>query len=223
MESASEPEKVKVKHLGHCFRNSRTAGIEGAKGLDTSQIEEDLAHAKAQRKLLQKEAPALRTIEIRTKHLQAIADGKGVKAKQILRKIHAEESKKIWFQIRRAMKAPQGRATMMVQKMTTSGLVKESTTQEETEEMIFGERKYRFQLSMNAPILSTDLIEKLGNFADTKIAQQIIEGIFDTPDEIDEATAEILDEIGSIGIQLTNSSISINIIPEEFRQYWKRA
>ena len=84
---------------------------------------------------------------------------------------------------------------MTVQKMTADVLVKESTTQEETEEMIFEETEYRFQLAIDAPISSTDLLSKLGNLADTEIAQQIIEDTFDIPEEMDEATAEILEEI----------------------------
>ena len=80
-------------------------------------VEEGLAYAKARRKLLHKEAPALRKVEMRTKHLETISDGKGVKAKEILRKIHAKDSKTMWFQIGRAMKGPRGGATMTVQKM----------------------------------------------------------------------------------------------------------
>ena len=68
--------------------------------------------------------------------------------------------------------------------------------------MIFEETEYRFQLAMDALISSTDLLSKLGNLADTEIAQQIIEGTFDIPEEIDEATAKILEEIGSMGIKM---------------------
>ena len=68
---------------------------------------------------------------------------------------------------------------------------------------------------MDAPISLIDLIQKLGSLTDTEITQQIIESTFDIP--VDEATAEILEEIGSMGIQLTNGSFSINITPEEFR------
>ena len=119
---------------------------------------------------------------MRTNHLKAISDGKGAKAKEILRKIHAEDSKTMWFQIGRATKGPRGGATMTVQKMTADGLAKESTTQEEAEEMIFEETEYRFQLAIDAPISSTNLLSKLGNLADTEIAQQIIEGTFDIPE-----------------------------------------
>ena len=41
--------------------------------------------------------------------------------------------------------------------------------------MIFEETEYRFQLAMDAPISSTELLSKLGNLADTEIAQQIID------------------------------------------------
>ena len=107
--------------------------------------------------------------------------------------------------------------------MTAEEIVKESTTQEGNEAMIFDATEYRLQLAMDAPISSTDLVAKLGNLADTEIAQQIIEGTFDITDETDKAAAEILKEIGSMRIQLTNGSICIKITPEEFRQYWKRA
>ena len=97
MESSPEQKKGMVKHLGHCFQSARTAGIQETKSLNAAEVEEGLAYTKTQRKLLQKEAPALRKTEMRTKHLTAITNGKSAKAKEILRKIHAEESKKMWF------------------------------------------------------------------------------------------------------------------------------
>ena len=71
--------------------------------------------------------------------------------------------------------------------------------------MIFEETEYRLQLAMDAPISSTDLLSKLVNLADTEIAQQIIEGTFDIPEEIDEVTAEFLEEIGLMAIQIGQS------------------
>ena len=45
---------------------------------------------------------------------------------------------------------------------------------------------------------------------------------FDIPDEVDDATAMILEEIGEIGIQLTNGEITVEITKEEFQYFWKR-
>ena len=64
--------KGKVKHMGHCFRNTKSAGILGAKDTNKSEAEEGIAYAKARRNPLQKEAPALRTIQTRTQHLTAL-------------------------------------------------------------------------------------------------------------------------------------------------------
>ena len=41
---------------------------------------------------------------------------------------------------------------------------------------------YKFQLAMGAPISSTELIKKLGNLANTEVAQKITEGKFEMPD-----------------------------------------
>ena len=79
--------------MGQCFRNARTAGIPDTIGMNKEEVEEGLAYAKARRKFLYKEAPALRKVEMGTKHLKAISDGKGAKAKETLQKIHAEDSK----------------------------------------------------------------------------------------------------------------------------------
>ena len=85
----------------------------------------------------------------------------------------------------------------------------------------FGEAEMRFQLAMEAPITSSMLIEQLGYLGDSEIAQQLVEGRYDIPDELDDATALILQENGRVGIQLTNGEVTIEITPEEFQYFWK--
>ena len=96
----------------------------------------------------------------------------------------------------------------------------ESSTQEETEQFIFEETEYHFQLAMEAPISRTKLIDQLGYLGDSKISQQIIEGTYDVPDKIDNATALILEEINKIGTQLKNGEVVIEITKEEFKHFW---
>ena len=76
---------------------------------------------------------------------------------------------------------------MVVQKRNHDGSTAESTCQGKIESMIFKETKIRFQLAMDTPITSNELIKKLGNLADTEITQQIVEVTFNSPDELDEA------------------------------------
>ena len=89
--------------------------------MSITQVEEGLAHAKAQRKGLKKEdAPALRQIQLKSDHLKTASEGRTERAVEIQRKIKSEELKKRWFHIGRAMKAPRGGATMVVQRKTTT-------------------------------------------------------------------------------------------------------
>lgn len=89
---------------------------------------------------------------------------------------------------------------------------------------IFEETEVRFHLAAEAPIAieRTQLIHQLGYLCDSDIAQQIIEGTYKIPDEVDVATAMVLTEIGKIGVQLTNRDTTIMITPDEFLYFWKR-
>ena len=62
----------------------------------------------------------------------------------------------------------------------------------------------RFELAAQAPISGgTTLIDQLGYLGDSEIARQIIEATYDIPDEVDDVTALILEEIGRIGVKLS--------------------
>jgi len=87
---------------------------------------------------------------------------------------------------------------------------------------MFEENECRFQLKNNAPISQTKLIYQLGYIGDSTIAQQIMEGTFGIPDEINDATVLILEEIGRIDVKLSNGEITIDITKEEFQHFWKR-
>ena len=215
--------KGKVKHKGHCFLNAEAAGITDSQGLNQTEIEEGLSHAKARRKLLKLEAPALRRMQLKTDHLKAVCEGKDSKATDILNKIKSEEAKKMWFHISQSMKGQRSGSIMKVQKIGPDGVVMESGSKEETENMIFEETEFRFKLAADAPISATELIHKLGHLADTEIAAQIVESNYDIKEDIDDETRAIIEEIGALGVELTNGKVSIIITPEEFSAYWKKS
>ncbi len=77
-------------------------------------------------------------------------------------------------------------------------------------------------MAAEASISNTRLIEQLGYLVDSEIAQQLIEGTYDIPDEVDNATALVLEEIGQVGVQLTNGDVTIEITPKEFQHFWRR-
>ena len=69
--------------------------------------------------------------------------------------------------------------------------------------------------------MKTKLIDQLGYLADSDITKQLIKGTYDIPDKVNDATALILEEIGRIGVQVTNGEQTITISTEEFQYFWK--
>ena len=114
----------------------------------------------------------------------------------------------MWYFINRSQKDPRSGAFHFVQRVVDD-VVEESTCQEETEDFIFGEAEMRFQLAMEAPISSSKLIEQLGYLGDSDVVQQLVEGCYDIPEELDDATTLILEEIARVSVKLTNGEIEI--------------
>ena len=81
-------------------------------------------------------------------------------------------------------------------------MAEDSTSKEETEQFIFKESEQRFQLADNVPTETTELMKQIGYLANSKIAEQILNGTFITPSDLDDATALVLEDIGRIGMQV---------------------
>ncbi len=66
--------------------------------------------------------------------------------------LHCEESKQMWYLIKRTFKDPHSPTVLRVQRII-DGEVKEYTVQEDVEQAIKLECKVRFSLAHSAPIL----------------------------------------------------------------------
>ena len=64
---------------------------------------------------------------------------------------------------------------------------------------------------------------KLRYLSDEEVARSIIEGTYDIPTDLDNATKLILEEIGKMGMKIRNNEgQEIVITPEDFIRFWKR-
>jgi hypothetical protein len=133
-----------------------------------------------------------------------------------------ENSKKVWYLIKRTVKDPRGPSVLKVQQVV-DGEVQEFKEQEEIERAIQQECEVRFTLAHSAPIMNSLLGERLRYLADEDIARQIITGTYDIPEELDEATKMILREIGRMGVRIVNEEgAEIEITQEDFKKFWRR-
>ena len=64
---------------------------------------------------------------------------------------------------------------------------------------------------------------KLRYLSDEEVARSIIEGTYDIPTDLDNATKLILEEIGKMGMKIRNNEgQEIVITPEDFIRFWKQ-
>jgi hypothetical protein len=90
-------------------------------------------------------------------------------------------------------------------------------------QVIQEETECRFHLAHSTGITTSSLAKKLGYLSDTDIARQILDGTYDIPDDVDDATALVLEEIARIGLTLqSGEGEKIVVTPEDFRTYWNR-
>ena len=211
----------KVRNVSNLIRYAKRRGIENPKELSLEQLQAGVQYAKAQKRLRKGTASGLRREHLRECLLDAESKNQEDRARGIKATIQREKNAKMWYVINRSQKDPGGKSIHSVQKVV-NGQVVDSTSKEETVQFIFGETEFRFQLATDAPINKTKLVKQLGYLADTEIAQQLIEGTYDIPDEVDDATTLILEEFGRIGMQMTNGDITVTISPETFQHFWRR-
>ncbi len=90
----------------------------------------------------------------------------------IKQKCQREESKRMWFLIKRTVKKPQSPSVLRVQRVV-NGEVKEYVVQEDVEQVIQRECEVRFSLAHSAPIMTTLLRERLCYLSDETLARSM--------------------------------------------------
>ncbi len=144
------------------------------------------------------------------------------RVRDIKQTINQEESKRMWYLIKRTVKDPHSPSVLKVQQVINRE-TNEYIIQEDVENAIQRECEIRFSLAHSAPIMSTLLGKQLRYLMDKELARLIITGTYNIPTNLDAATTLILKEIGKIGLKIMNGEgKEIIITPEEFIQFWKK-
>ncbi len=136
--------------------------------------------------------------------------------------INQEESKRMWYVIKRMVKDPQSPSVIKVQQVI-DGKTHEYEVQEDVEHAIQQECEIRFSLAHSAPVMSTLLGKHLRYLSNKSLAKAKITGTYEIPSDMDPATTLILEEIGRLGVKLVNKEVTkIIITPEDFTIFWKK-
>ena len=123
------------------------------------ELEDGLQFCRIRKADLRQQAKGLRKVHLRDCLLDAQSKRQNEQAKAIKLKLHQEESKRMWYLIKRMVKDPHS-PRLRVQRVV-KGEINEYTVQEDVEQAIQRECEVRFLLAHSAPIMNSLLGEKL--------------------------------------------------------------
>ena len=207
---------------GNVFRAALRAGIERPRSLTVSECE---AGIKACKQLMveQEEKAGL----LRRKHLQnryeLASDLKDpVRCEQIKKIMIREEQKDQWARIKQGTGEPRSGATNLVQRMEGDNIIDISEASAMNREIQQVTEK-RFDLARSAPITNSSLRHLIGYNSDTKFARDLLQRKTPIPLDVDETTAELINEMCNLWSRLQPTHEPVEITPAIYKYYWGRA
>ncbi len=79
------------------------------------------------------------------------------------------------------------------------------------------ETEFHFHLAHSAYITKTSISSKLGYLLDTEVSRQLIDGTYEIPMDVDDATALVMEEIARLGLKMRSSRGEEFVVsPEDF-------
>jgi hypothetical protein len=140
----------------------------GAK-LTTEELQDGLQFARIRRADLWKQAKGLRKVHLCNCLVNPMEKKQKRCMAAIKQTINREESKRMWYLIKKTVKDPHSPSMLKVQRIM-NGEIKEYDIQEDVENAIQQECEIRFSLAHSAPIMMTLLGEWLQYLSDEALA-----------------------------------------------------
>ncbi len=144
--------------------------------------------------------------------------------RQILAIVKREKDRAFWQRLNFALgKHIHGRSVRAVQVEDGAGGVIDYDTEETVHQAIFNKvhRKW-YNLAEEAPICQGRLRGEFGYVSMSPTAQTVLDGTYDFPPDMDEATRELFEEIAQIRTIIPSNSVTGVISRERWQQHWKK-
>ena len=216
------------RHEGKCSNQSNLVKfawkmeVSHPKSLTKKQCEDGVRYCKLQIMELRKTAKVLRKVHLNDCLIDAQMAGDEERIKGVKQTLQAEEQKRVWYVINRALDDPRLGATLKVQKMV-NGEVTAITDKEDMNAEIQQVTEKRFDLAHSAKISLSSLKDKLGYLSDTEFAKELLDGSVDIPSDVDDTTTLVLEEIGRLGMEIQHEDgQKFTITPEQFKYFWRK-
>ena len=208
---------------GRAYRTALRKNIPDPWSLSPADCKEGIRLAKLRQAEIRKHADEHRKQHLRSSLQHAIDTDNVLEQKNIRNRMRRESSKLAWRRINRVVRPATGRSCLQAQEEIGGNIITH-TTKAEVEAAIQRECTGRFQLGHAAPIKSSLLGEEVGYLSDAKVAQDIIMGTYDIPDDMEEGTALVLKEIGRLGriVHEAGPAQQFHVTKADYQRFWPR-
>ena len=112
---------------------------------------------------------------------------------------------------------------VVVKVPTAAGRVEEFKTKEGVYQAVSATLIKRFQLALVAQCHRGAFFEDIGHLADGPVAQQILEGTYVYPLDLDPATRLLFEEATATYAALSPSQVATYVTAEDFQHFWQHA
>jgi hypothetical protein len=212
----------KAKNVGKILRFARQQHIPHPEQLTMDELKDELQLACIRKADLRKQTKGLCKVHLRDGLIDAQTKRRHKQVAAIKQRCNQEESKRMWYLIKRTVKDPTNPSMLRVQRIV-NGEVKDYIVQENVKQAIQRKCKIHFTLAHSAPIVKSLLGNRLWYLSDESLARSIIMGTYEFPLDLDLATRLVLEEINKLGIKIINGERSkIVITPNNFKLFWQK-
>ena len=221
---------IKLKENNHprmgksrILRSAKRLHIPDAARLTIDDCKEGIRLALIQQKEVRRQDAAHRSQHLGNCLQAAFDSGDETRIRAVKTRLRTERDKTVWRRINKVTRPASGRSCMQVQ-IDNKGHVITLNEKEDIEWEIQRECENRFQLGHSAPITRSLLGEELCYFQNPQIAEQILNGTYPIPDDMDNPTALMITEMGRIGGILRHGEHSIitDVTQQEYQHYFGR-
>ncbi len=134
--------------------------------------------------------------------------------------IEKEASRKLWRRINKSTRKARCRLTVAVKVPTADGGHMEYKSKEGVFEAVSPIILERFQSALVAHCHRGKFFKDIGHLADSPAVQQILEGTYEYPDNLDPATRLLFKEASATYKALSPTKVATYVTPEDFKLFW---
>jgi hypothetical protein len=173
--------------------------------------------------LLKKHGPYFRLKFLKGLVSNARKKGNSIRATKITGIIQKEATRKWLQRINKTTGKAHGSLTLAVKVSIAEGGFSEFRTKESVFQAVSETLVERFQLALIAQCHQGTFFQDMGHLANGPVAQQILKGTYEYPQDLDPATRLLFEEAAATCAALSPTKIATYVTVEDFQNFWQTA